>query len=95
MPVESLQLLLFKLMKIITDINQLSIGSVGIVAGYSLIYGGYTGKLISKGLTPGISFVLLDPNVANGAVQIMLEEKIIILSKPEVNALCIDTIAED
>ena len=82
-------------MNIIANINQLSIGSVGIVAGYSLIYGGYTGKLISKGLTPGISFVLLDANLANGAVQIMLEEKIIILSNPVVNALCIDTLMED
>ena len=82
-------------MKIIANINQLSIGSVGIVAGYSLVYGGYAGKLISKGLTPGISFVLLNSNLANGAVQIMLEEKIIILSKPEVNALCIDTLTED
>ena len=82
-------------MNIIANINQLSIGSVGIVAGYSLIYGGYTGKLISKGLTPGISFVLLDANLANGAVQIMLEEKIIILSNQVFLALCIDTLMED
>ncbi len=82
-------------MKIKTNIAELSLGSVGIVAGYSAVYGGYIGKLISKGLVPGVSFVVLDLNVDRGAVQIMLEEKIIILSKPEVNALCIDTIAED
>ena len=82
-------------MKIKTNISELSLGSVGIVAGYSAVYGGYIGKLISKGLTAGISFVVLNLNVDRGAVQIMLEDKIIILSKPEVNALCIDTLAED
>ncbi|MGD1919114.1 MAG: FeoA family protein [Pleurocapsa sp.] len=82
-------------MKIKTNISELSLGSVGIVAGYSAIYGGYIGKLISKGLTPGISFVVLNLNLAEGAVQIMLEEKIIILSKPEANALCIDVYTEE
>lgn len=82
-------------MKIKTNISELPLGSVGIVAGYSPIYGGYIGKLISKGLTPGISFIVLNLDLAQGAVQIMLQEKIIILSKPEVNALCIDTLIED
>lgn len=82
-------------MEIKTNISELSLGSVGIVAGYSAVYGGYVGKLISKGLTPEVYFVVLDLNVDGGAVQIMLQEKIIILSKPEVNALCIDTYAED
>ena len=82
-------------MKIKTSIAELSLGSVGIVAGYSAIYGGYIGKLIAKGLTPGISFVVLNLNLAQGEVQIMLREKIIILSKPEVNALCIDISLEE
>ena len=82
-------------MQIKTNISELSLGSIGIVAGYSAVYGGYIGKLISKGLTPGISFVVLNSNLGEGAVQIMLEDKIIVLSKPEVNALCIDTAIED
>lgn len=82
-------------MKITTNISELSIGSVGIVAGYSKAYGGYTGRLMSKGLTPGTPLVLLDLTLARGAVQIMLQEKIIILSKPEVNALCIDVLGEE
>ena len=69
--------------------------SVGIVAGYSLIYGGYTGRLISKGLTPGISFVVLNLDLAQGAAQIMLKDKILVLSKPEANALCIDSLFEN
>ena len=82
-------------MKIKTNIAELPLGSVGIVAGYSAVYGGYIGKLIAKGLTPSVCFVVLNLDLAQGAVQIMLEEKIIILSKPEVNALCIDTSIED
>lgn len=82
-------------MKITISIYELSPGSVGIVAGYSLAYGGYVGKLISKGLIPETSFILLNSALAQGAVQIMLEEKMIILSKPEANALCIDTAGED
>lgn len=82
-------------MRIETTISELSIGSVGIVAGYSAIYRGYVGKLISRGLTPGVCFVVLNLNLARGAVQIMLEDKLVVLSKPEVNALCIDLVEDD
>ncbi|MDJ0590913.1 MAG: FeoA family protein [Pleurocapsa sp. MO_226.B13] len=79
----------------LTSISELSLGSVAIVAGYSWAYGGYIGKLISKGLIPGTPFVLINLSLAQGAVQIMIKEKIIVLSKPEVNALCIETLTED
>ena len=82
-------------MKITTSIRELSLGSVAIVAGYSLVYGGYVGRLISKGLIPGTPFILLNLTLAEGAVQIMLREKIITLSKPEADALCIEDLAED
>ncbi|WP_019509452.1 FeoA family protein [Pleurocapsa sp. PCC 7319] len=82
-------------MKITTSIRELSLGSVAIVAGYSLVYGGYVGRLMSKGLIPGTPFILLNLSLAEGAVQIMLQEKIITLSKPEANALCIEDLAED
>ena len=82
-------------MRISNNIFELSVGSVGIVAGYSRAYGGYIGSLISKGLIPGTDFVVLDLASDRGTVQIMLEEKIVILSKPEVNALCIDGVEEE
>lgn len=81
-------------MRITTNIFELRPGSVVVVAGYSRVYGGYIGKLMSKGLRPGISFLVLDIAM-EGTVQIMLLEKIITLSKPEVNALCIDLVEED
>lgn len=82
-------------MRIAIDISELSPGSVAVVVGYSRVYGGYVGKLISQGLLPGKDFVVLSPAMPQGAVQIMLQEKIITLSKPEVNALCIDLFEED
>lgn len=77
------------------NIPELSTGSVGTIVGYSRVYGGYVGKLISQGLIPGTPFVVLSLNLPQGAVQIMLEEKIITLSKPEVNALVVETLTED
>jgi ferrous iron transport protein A len=77
------------------NIPELSTGSVATIVGYSRVYGGYVGKLISQGLLPGTPFIVLSLNLPQGAVQIMLEEKIITLSKPEVNALVVETLTED
>jgi ferrous iron transport protein A len=77
------------------NIPELSTGSVGTIVGYSRVYGGYVGKLIAQGLLPGTPFVVLSLNLPQGAVQIMIEEKIITLSKPEVNALVVETLTED
>jgi ferrous iron transport protein A len=81
-------------MRITIGIWELPVGTSGIVAGYYRVYGGYTGKLISKGLLPNTSFVILD-FAKEGTVQIMLHDRIITLSKPEANALCIDLNEED
>ena len=77
-------------MRIAINISELPLGSAAIVVGYSRIYGGYVGKLIAKGLLPGTPFVLLSLGTNQKGVQIMLQEKMIILSKPEVNALCVE-----
>ena len=82
-------------MKITIDIFDLSLGSVAAVVGYNRIYGGYIGKLISKGLLPDTPFVVLDLTAAGGGVKVMLSDKIVTLSKPEANALCIEEITRD
>jgi ferrous iron transport protein A len=64
------------------NIPEFSTGAVGTIVG-------------SQGLLPGTPFVVLSLNLPQGAVQIMLEEKIITLSKPEVNALVVETLTED
>lgn len=82
-------------MSLAINIPEIAPGSVAIVVGYSRVYGGYAGRLISLGLVPGKTFVILDLNLDRGAVQIMLEEKIITLSKPEVNALVVETLSDE
>jgi len=82
-------------MRIAINIPELSTGSVGTIVGYSRVYGGYVGKLIAQGLLPGTPFIVLSLNLPQGAVQIMLQEKIITLSKPEVNALVVETPTEE
>jgi ferrous iron transport protein A len=72
------------------SIRELSVGSVAIIVGYSRVYGGYIGKLLAKGLTPGKVFVVLDTTLSEGRVAILLKEKISILSKPETDALCVE-----
>ena len=82
-------------MNLAINIPELSPGSVATVVGYSRVYGGYVGRLISLGLLPGTSFVVLSSNLNQGAVQIMLQEKIIILAKPETNALIVESLTEN
>ncbi len=82
-------------MEIQIGIRELSLGSVAIVVGYSRIYGGYLGRLLVKGLTPGKVFVVLDTTLPEGCVAIMLKEKILTLSKPEAEALCVEPANSD
>ena len=82
-------------MNLAINIPELAPGSVATIVGYSRVYGGYIGRLISLGLMPGTMFIILDLNLDRGAVQIMLKEKIITLSKPEVNALVVEALSDE
>ncbi len=75
-----------------TSIRDLTVGSVGVVVGYDRVYGGYTGKLLTMGLLPNTIFIVLSNKNRQGFVEIILPEKIIKLSPPEANALCIEAI---
>lgn len=82
-------------MSLAINIPEIAPGSVAVVVGYSRVYGGYIGRLISLGLVPGTCLVILDLNLDRGAVQIMLADKILILAKPEVNALIVEALQDD
>ncbi|MEM8676634.1 MAG: FeoA family protein [Cyanobacteria bacterium P01_G01_bin.67] len=82
-------------MRIAINISELPLGAAAIIVGYSRVYGGYVGKLVSKGLLPGTPFVVLSLTTTSGGVQIMLKEKMIKLSKPEVNALCVEIMGDE
>ena len=83
------------MMEIETHIRELPLGAVGIVVGYDRSYRGYMGKLLMMGLTPGTEFVVLNTLSQQGIVEIMLETRIIKLSKPEANALCVENVTDN
>lgn len=82
-------------MKIRTQIRELEQGSIGIIVGYDRAYGGYVGKLMKMGLKPETQFVVLRPSCEEGAVEILLAERIIKLAKSEANALCVEALVDE
>ncbi len=82
-------------MHVRTSVKELSLGSVAIIVGYDKAYGGYIGKLTALGLIPGAKFVVLESFTQKNSVTLLLSEKFIYLSKPEVDALCVEDIKDD
>lgn len=78
-----------------TSVRELSLGSVAVIVGYDKAYGGYIGKLTALGLTPDTQFIVLDRFTQEKSVSILLSEKVVQLSKPEADALCVEEIKED
>lgn len=78
-----------------TSVRELSLGSVATVVGYDKAYGGYIGKLTALGLTPGTKFIVLEKFTPENSVAMLLPGKIVELSKPEVDALCVEDIEEE
>ena len=74
------------------SIRELSVGTAVVIVAYNRVYGGYVGKLLVRGLTIGKNFIVLEKNLPEGCVKIMLEEKIIQLSKPEAYALYVEPV---
>ena len=82
-------------MQVRTSVKELSLGSVAIIVGYDKAYGGYIGKLTALGLTPGTKFIVLGKFTQEKSVAMLLSEKVIHLSKPQADALCVEEIKEE
>ena len=82
-------------MHVRTSVRELSLGSVAIIVGYDKAYGGYIGKLIALGLTPGKKLIVLEHFTQEKTIAILLSEKVIHLSKPQADALCVEEIKEE
>ena len=82
-------------MHVRTSVRELSLGSVAIIVGYDKAYGGYIGKLTALGLMPGTKFIVLERFTQENSIAMLLSEKIIHLSKPEADALCVEEIEEE
>lgn len=77
-------------MDINTHLRNLTIGTSGSIVGYDRVYGGYIGKLIDMGLTPGTDFLVLNI-VPQKAVELLVRGAAVALQRPEMDALCIET----
>ncbi len=82
-------------MQVRTSLRELSLGSVATIVGYTKAYGGYIGKLTAVGLMPGTKFIVLDSFTKEDSVVMLLSEKVIRLSKPEADALCVEEIRDE
>ena len=82
-------------MHVRTSVRELSLGSVAVIVGYDKAYGGYIGKLTALGLTPGKKFIVLERFQQGKSIALLLSEKVIHLSKPEADALCVEEIKEE
>jgi ferrous iron transport protein A len=78
-------------MNVKTHLRDFTIGSSGSIVGYDRIYGGYAGKLAAMGLTPGTHFLVLNI-LPQGTVELLVRGGYIFLSRPEVDALCVETL---
>ncbi|MEL6930684.1 MAG: FeoA family protein [Cyanobacteria bacterium J06600_6] len=82
-------------MKSKIDIKELTIGSQATIVGYKTAYGGYVGKLLSKGLTVGKTLIIVSFSQSEDMIEILVEKQLISLSKPEADALLLTTLEKD
>ena len=84
-----------KIMKSKIGIEELTTGSKAIIVGYKTAYGGYVGKLLSKGLVVGKTLTVANTNSLGNMVEIVVEKQLVSLSKPEADALYVTMLKED
>lgn len=77
---------------ITTYITEMAVGATGCIVGYDRAYSGYIGKLLSKGLAPGTKFILIRHACSEFPLQLEVKGNLLSLSKPEVDALCVEDI---
>ncbi|MEO0947382.1 MAG: ferrous iron transport protein A [Cyanobacteria bacterium J06641_5] len=75
-----------------THLRETSVGSVVRVVGYEWIYRGYTGKLLSLGLAPGVEFIVRCLRPHDGESEIELAGRRLTLGEAEANALVVEPI---
>jgi ferrous iron transport protein A len=77
---------------ITTYLTEMAVSARGYIVGYDRAYSGYIGKLLSKGLAPGTKFILIRQACSEFPLQLEVEGNLISLSKPEVDALCVEEV---
>jgi len=82
-------------MKSTIGIREISQGSQATIVGYKNAYGGYIGKLLSKGLIVGKTLTIADSNSSENIVEVIVEKQLVSLSKPEADALYVTALKHD
>lgn len=71
-------------------IKDLPIGTKAYIVGYDKVFGGYIGRLLSMGLTPGTTFTVVRHGMMGYPVQIEVRGCLLSLRKQEADALCVE-----
>ena len=75
-----------------TYLRELPLGAIGSIVGYDKIFGGYQGRLLSMGLTPGTQFIVVRQASKNWQMMLEVNGNLLKLTQPEADALCIEEI---
>lgn len=81
--------------QIVTYLREFPVGTKGRIVGYDKVFRGYTGKLLSMGLTPGTIFTVIRHAFLNYPLQIEVGGNLFNLRKPEADALCVEEIEDE
>jgi ferrous iron transport protein A len=78
-----------------THLRNLAVGCRGRIVGYEHVTGGYKGRLLAMGLTPGTEFTLIGHDPLDDLIEIEVQGVKLSLRKHEADVLCIEEINED
>jgi ferrous iron transport protein A len=78
-----------------TYLCNLPVGSRGRIVGYEQVTGGYKGRLLAMGLTPGTGFTLIGHAPDGDWVEIEVRGLRLSLRKHEADVLCIEEVNDD
>ncbi len=78
-----------------TYLCKLPVGCRGRIVGYELVTGGYKGRLLAMGLTPGTEFTVIHHEPLDDIVEIEVGGFVLSLCKHEADVLCIEEVSEE
>jgi ferrous iron transport protein A len=78
-----------------TYLCNLPVGCRGRVVGYELVTGGYKGRLLAMGLTPGTEFTVIHYAPLDDLIQVEVRGFVLSLRKHEADVLCIEEVSDE
>lgn len=73
-----------------TYLRNLPVGCRGRIVGYEQVTGGYKGRLLAMGLTPGTEFTVIRHTSLGDVIEIEVQAGLLSLRKHEADVLCIE-----